>query len=150
MARGLNKVMLIGNLGADPELRYSGSGLAITNIRVATTAQWRDKATGDKQERTEWHRVKSFGKLAEIVKEYIRKGATVYVEGELRTETYTDRDNVERSATYVIADTVMGVGAYNRDRDTPPSGSQSGPRRQQDEQPPPSSDSDFTDDDIPF
>lgn len=147
MSRGLNKAMLIGNLGADPETRYSGSGLAITNISVATSAQWRDKATGEKQERTEWHRVKAFGKLAEIIGEYMRKGSTVYVEGELRTDVYTDRDNVERRATYIIADKVQGVGAFNRDRDSAPAGARG---RREPDAPPPSNDADFSEDDIPF
>ena len=86
MARGVNKVILVGNLGADPETRYTQGGGAITSIRIATSESWTDKQSGEKQERTEWHRIKFFGKLAEIAGEYLRKGSQVYVEGSLRTD----------------------------------------------------------------
>ncbi|MGH8591362.1 MAG: single-stranded DNA-binding protein, partial [Gammaproteobacteria bacterium] len=85
MARGINKVILIGNLGAEPEVRYMPSGQAVANVRLATNESWRDKETGENQERTEWHAVVFFGKLAEIVKEYLHKGSQVYVEGRIRT-----------------------------------------------------------------
>ena len=110
MARGINKVILVGNLGADPETRYSTSGSAITQIRIATSESWRDKQTGEQQERTEWHRVKFFGKLAEIAGEYLRKGSQVYVEGSLRTDKYTGQDGVERYSTDIIANEMQMLG----------------------------------------
>lgn len=110
MARGINKVILVGNLGADPETRYTASGSAITTIRIATSEQWTDKQTGQKQERTEWHRVKFFGRLAEIAGEYLRKGRQVYVEGSLRTDKYTDKDGVERYTTDIIANEMQMLG----------------------------------------
>jgi len=91
MARGVNKVILIGNIGQDPEVRYTPSGSAIANINMATTESWRDKTSGEQQERTEWHRIVFFNRLAEIVGEYLRKGSKVYVEGSLRTRKWTDK-----------------------------------------------------------
>lgn len=110
MARGVNKVILVGNLGADPETRYTQSGGAITSIRIATSESWNDKQTGEKQERTEWHRIKFFGKLAEIAGEYLRKGSQVYVEGSLRTDKYTDKEGVERFSTDIIANEMQMLG----------------------------------------
>jgi single-strand DNA-binding protein len=110
MARGINKVILVGNLGADPETRYTQSGGAITSIRIATSESWKDKQTGENQERTEWHRVKFFGKLAEIAGEYLRKGSQVYVEGSLRTDKYTDKDGIERFSTDIIANEMQMLG----------------------------------------
>src|SRR5690242_2525635 len=110
MARGVNKVILVGNLGADPETRYSASGTAMCTIRIATTDQWTDKQTGEKQERTEWHRVKFFGRLAEIAGEYLKKGRQVYIEGSLRTDKYTDKEGVERYTTDIIADEMQMLG----------------------------------------
>ncbi len=98
MARGVNKVILVGNLGADPETRYTPSGTAITSIRIATSESWKDKQTGEQQERTEWHRVDFFGRLAEIAGEYLKKGRQVYVEGKLRTDEY-EKDGVKRYST---------------------------------------------------
>src|SRR5579875_977186 len=103
MARGVNTVILIGNLGADPETRYTPYGSPITTSRIATSESWKDKQTGEKQERTEWHRVKFFGKLAEIGGEYLKKGRQVYVDGSLRTDKYTDKDGIERYTTDIIA-----------------------------------------------
>jgi single-strand DNA-binding protein len=110
MARGINKVILVGNLGADPETRYTTSGSAITTIRVATSEQWKDKQTGETQERTEWHRVKFFGRLAEIAGEYLKKGRQVYIEGSLRTEKYTDKEGIERWSTDIIASEMQMLG----------------------------------------
>lgn len=110
MARGINKVILVGNLGQDPDVRYTGSGAAIATISIATSESWTDKKTGQKQERTEWHRVKLFGRLAEVVHEYLKKGRQVYVEGRLRTDKFTDRDGVERFSTVVIADEMQMLG----------------------------------------
>ncbi|MBD8526065.1 single-stranded DNA-binding protein [Pseudomarimonas arenosa] len=110
MARGINKVILVGNLGADPETRYTAGGSAITSIRIATSESWRDKQSGEMQERTEWHRIKFFGRLAEIAGEYLRKGSQVYVEGSLRTDKYTDKEGVERYTTDIIANEMQMLG----------------------------------------
>ncbi|HEV7775269.1 MAG TPA: single-stranded DNA-binding protein [Luteibacter sp.] len=110
MARGINKVIIVGNLGADPETRYTTSGTAITSLRLATSENWTDKQSGEKQERTEWHRVKLFGKLAEIAGEYLKKGRQVYIEGSLRTDKYTDKDGIERFSTDIIANEMQMLG----------------------------------------
>ncbi len=102
MARGVNKVILIGNLGADPEVRYSASGSAITNARLATSDQWKDKQTGEQQERTEWHRVVFFGRLAEIAGEYLKKGSKVFVEGRLQTRKWQGQDGQDRYTTEIV------------------------------------------------
>lgn len=109
MARGINKVILVGNLGNDPDVKYSQGGAAITTISVATTDAWKDK-DGNKQERTEWHRVKFFGRLAEIAGEYLKKGRQVYIEGSLRTDKYTGKDGVERYSTDIIANEMQMLG----------------------------------------
>ncbi|EAR21080.1 single-stranded DNA-binding protein [Nitrococcus mobilis] len=103
MARGINKVILIGNLGADPEVRYSPSGSAVTNARLATTDAWRDRQSGEQQERTEWHRIVFFGRLAEIAGEYLRKGAKVYIEGRLQTRKWQGQDGQDRYTTEIVA-----------------------------------------------
>jgi len=111
MSKGsVNKVILIGNLGADPEVRYMPSGDAITNIRLATTDNWKDK-NGEKQERTEWHRVAFFGKLAEIAGEYLKKGSQVYVEGRLQTRKWQDKDGQDRYTTEIVADRMQMLGS---------------------------------------
>jgi single-strand DNA-binding protein len=110
MARGINKVIVVGNLGADPESRAMPSGSAVTNIRVATSESWKDKATGDQQERTEWHNVAFFGRLAEIAAEYLRKGSQVYIEGKLRTRKWQDREGNDRWTTEVIANEMQMLG----------------------------------------
>jgi len=110
MARGINKVILVGNLGADPEVRYTAGGTAIASLSIATSEQWTDKQSGQKQERTEWHRVKLFGRLAEIAGEYLKKGRQVYVEGSLRTDKYTDKQGVERYSTDIIASDLQMLG----------------------------------------
>lgn len=103
MGRGINKVILIGNCGADPEVRYSASGSAIANITLATSETWKDKQTGQPQERTEWHRVVFFNRLGEIVGEYLKKGSKVYVEGSLRTRKWQDKNGQDRYTTEVVA-----------------------------------------------
>jgi len=103
MARGVNKVILIGNLGNDPEVRYTPNGNAVANISLATSETWRDKQTGELQDRTEWHRVVFFNRLAEIVGEYLHKGSKIYCEGSLRTRKWTDKNGVERYTTEIIA-----------------------------------------------
>ena len=103
MARGINKVILIGNLGSDPEVRYMPSGGAVSTISLATSDQWKDKTTGEQQERTEWHRVVFFKRLAEIVGEYLKKGSKVYIEGSLRTRKWQDKNGVDRYTTEIVA-----------------------------------------------
>ena len=110
MARGINKVILVGNLGADPDTRYMPSGSAVTNIRLATTEAWKDKSSGEQQERTEWHNVAFFGRLAEIAAEYLRKGSQVYVEGRLRTRKWQDKQGNDRWSTEVIANEMQMLG----------------------------------------
>ena len=110
MARGVNKVILVGNLGADPETRYTASGSAVTNIRVATSESWKDKQTGENQERTEWHRIVFFNRLAEIAGEYLRKGSQVYVEGALRTRKWQDQSGQDRYSTEVVAAEMQMLG----------------------------------------
>jgi single-strand DNA-binding protein len=168
MARGINKVILVGNLGADPEVRYTGGGTAIASLRIATSEQWTDKQSGQKQERTEWHRVKLFGRLAEIAGEYLKKGRQVYIEGSLRTDKYTDKDGIERYSTDIIANDLqmlggggegggMGGGGGGGYRERPQGGGarQSGgdygnnPSQRQ-PVPPMENNSNFDDDDIPF
>ena len=107
----VNKVILVGNLGADPETRYQPSGEAITNIRVATTDRWKDKASGEMKEATEWHRVAFFGRLAEISGEYLKKGSQVYIEGRIRTRKYQDKDGNERYSTEIIGDRMQMLGS---------------------------------------
>jgi len=104
MSRGVNKVILIGNLGADPEVRYLRSGDAVANIRIATSESWKDKNSGEMRDRTEWHNVVFFGKLAEIVNQYLRKGSKVYVEGKLRTRKWQGQDGQDRYTTEVVVD----------------------------------------------
>ena len=110
MARGVNKATLIGNLGADPEIRYTNSGSAVANVRLATAESWRDKESGDQQERTEWHRVVFFGRLAEIVEQYLRKGSQVYVEGRIQTRKWQDRDGNDRYTTEIVANEMQMLG----------------------------------------
>lgn len=107
----VNKVIIVGNLGRDPETRYMPSGDAIANIAVATTDKWKDKATGEQKEATEWHRISFFGKLAEIAGQYLKKGSQVYIEGKLRTRKYTDKDGVEKYSTEIVADTMQMLGS---------------------------------------
>ena len=112
MARGINKVILVGNLGADPETRYMPSGGAVTNIRIATSESWKDKTSGEQQERTEWHHVVMFNRLAEIAAEYLRKGSQVYIEGSLRTRKWQDKtDGKDRYATEVVAREMQMLGS---------------------------------------
>ncbi|MEO8670002.1 MAG: single-stranded DNA-binding protein [Tahibacter sp.] len=161
MARGVNKVILVGNLGADPETRYSAGGTAITTIRIATSESWKDKQTGEQQEKTEWHRIKFFGRLAEIAGEYLKKGSQVYVEGSLRTEEY-EKDGVKRYSTDIVAAEMQmlgsrggegggmgGGGGAPRERSErgPARGPQSAPSRSA---PAPIPNTGFDDDDIPF
>ena len=106
----VNKVILLGNLGRDPETRYTTGGDAVTNLRIATTETWKDK-NGDKQEKTEWHRVAFFGKLAEIAGEYLKKGSQVYVEGRLQTRKWQDKDGADKYTTEIVADRMQMLGS---------------------------------------
>lgn len=165
MARGINKVILVGNLGNDPETKYTQGGMAITRISLATTSVRKDKE-GNQQERTEWHRVVFFGKLGEIAGEYLRKGSSVYVEGSIRYDKYTGQDGVEKYSTDIIADEMQMLGgrgegggasggggggerAARPQRQEYSSSSSSAPRRQA-PSPQQAPVDDFADDDIPF
>jgi single-strand DNA-binding protein len=166
MARGVNKVILIGNVGGDPETRYLPNGNAVTNITLATTDSWKDKQTGQQQERTEWHRVVLFGKVAEIAGEYLRKGSQCYIEGRLQTREW-EKDGVKRYTTEVVVDmggTMQLLGGRGGSSDDAPRQSQPRPQRapqpqQQQARPEsqqqrpaqqPAPDYDSFDDDIPF
>ncbi|GMR20248.1 MAG: single-stranded DNA-binding protein [Gammaproteobacteria bacterium] len=111
MARGVNKVILVGNLGRDPEIRYAASGSAIANVNIATSETWKDKNTGEKQEKTEWHRVVFFGRLAEIVGEYLKKGSQIYVEGRLQTRKWQDKEGQDRYTTEIVANEMQMLGS---------------------------------------
>ncbi|MEJ2630559.1 MAG: single-stranded DNA-binding protein [Acidihalobacter sp.] len=157
-SRGVNKVILIGNLGADPETRYMPSGGAVTNVRLATSESWRDKNTGDTQERTEWHRVVFFNRLGEIAAEYLRKGSQVYIEGSIRTRKWQGQDGQDRYTTEIVASEMQMLGGRSgggsADFDAPPppaqqSRPQGGSRPPAQQPPEPDPVADF-DDDIPF
>ena len=159
MARGINKVILVGNLGADPETRYTASGSAITRITVATSESWRDKQTGENQERTEWHRVVFFNRLAEIAGEYLRKGRQVYIEGSLRTNKWQDQNGQDRYTTEVIASEMQMLGGRGDDAPARPSqggfrdnasASKQGASQPAEKSPVFQGEDNFTDDDIPF
>jgi single-strand DNA-binding protein len=156
MARGVNKVILIGNLGADPETRAMPSGSTVANLRIATSESWRDKQSGEQQERTEWHRVALFGRLAEIAGEYLKKGSQVYIEGSLRTRKWQDKQGNERYSTEIIGNELQMLGG--RGGSGPPGGGAEGGARASGHAPAPAfseessggaGSTDF-DDDIPF
>jgi len=154
MARGINKVIIVGNVGGDPETRYMPSGSAVTNLTIATNESWKDKQTGEKKERTEWHRVAMFNRLAEIAAEYLRKGSQVYIEGKLRTRKWQDKDGQDRYTTEIIADEMQmlggrGGGSGNFGGGDTGGGDTSGGKRGGGSPPPQSAPDDF-DDDIPF
>lgn len=116
MSKGVNKVILIGNVGNDPEVTNTQGGTTITTISVAISEQWTDKKTQEKKEHTEWHRVKFFNRLAEIAGEFIRKGSQVYIEGKLKTDKYTDKEGVERYSTYIVANEMQLLGKPERSK----------------------------------
>jgi single-strand DNA-binding protein len=154
MARGINKVILVGNLGRDPEMRYTASGAAIANVTIATTDSWRDKQSGEKQEKTEWHRVVFFNRLAEVVGEYLRKGSQVYVEGRLQTRKWQDQSGQDKYTTEVVANEMQMLGGRGDGggqaaqgggfRDSSAPAAPAKPAQQ------PRAEDDFQDDDIPF
>lgn len=111
MARGVNKAILIGNLGNDPDMRYTAGGAAVANISIATAESWRDKESGEQQERTEWHRVVAFGRLAEIMGEYLRKGSQVYIEGRIQTRKWQDKEGQDRYTTEIVANELQMLGS---------------------------------------
>lgn len=167
MARGVNKVILVGNVGGDPETRYLPNGNAVTNITLATSESWKDKQTGQQQERTEWHRVVFFGRLAEVVSEYVRKGSQIYVEGSLRTRKWQGQDGQDKYTTEIVVDIngnlqLLGGRREGQDNAQSPQGQgqqqrpqqqprqQQSQRPQQSQQPVPGPDYDSFDDDIPF
>lgn len=158
MARGINKVILVGNLGADPDTRYMPSGKAVTNIRIATSESWKDKQTGDQQERTEWHAIVLYDKLGEIAAEYLRKGSQVYIEGALRTRKWQDKEGKDRYTTEIIARDMQMLGGRGGSGGGGGGGGGGGdePRRssrpaQEDRSaPPPADEGGGFDDDIPF
>ena len=147
----VNRVTIIGNLGKDPETRYAPSGDAVTNITVATTETWKDKATGEKRDATEWHRVVFFGKLAEIAGQYLKKGSQVYLEGKLKTRKWQDKDGADRYTTEINADELKMLGGKGDGQQSEPQRQQQAPQRPQAPQKPASGGgfNEF-DDDIPF
>ena len=146
MARGINKVILVGNLGADPETRYMPSGSAVTNLSVATSESWKDKQSGEQKDRTEWHKVAMFNRLAEVAAEYLRKGSQVYIEGKIRTRKWQDRDGNDRWTTEIIADEMQMLGGRGGGGSAP----MSSDSRPASSSPPPQPGPDDFDDDIPF
>jgi len=158
MARGINKVILVGNIGKDPETRYMPNGKAVTNFSVATSESWTDRTSGDKQERTEWHNVVLFEKLAEIAAEYLKKGSQVYIEGSLRTRKWQDKEGKDRYTTEIVGRDMQMLGGRSGGGGSGSSGGAGGDmgggeRRPTPERassaPPPADDGGF-DDDIPF
>ena len=145
MARGVNKAIIVGNCGKDPEVRYMPSGSAVAEVSVATTESWKDKQTGEKQERTEWHRITFFGRLAEIVGEYVRKGSQIYVEGSIRTEKWQDKEGKDRYTTKIIANEMQMLGGRSGGSASFDAGASEAPAPQA----APAGGNDF-DDDIPF
>ena len=162
MSRGVNKVILIGNAGKDPEMKYFPNGDAFCNMSLATSETWNDKATGEKKEKTEWHNLVFTRKLAEIVGQYVRKGAKLYVEGSLRTRKWQDRDGVDRYVTEIMVNDMQMLSGIRGDdqgaeesharASARPAASQTPPQRQNSERaaPAPAPAADFEDDDIPF
>jgi len=143
MSRGVNKVILVGNVGKDPETRYTPSGVAVTNFSLATTETWKDKNTGERQDRTEWHNIVIFGNLAEIAAEYVTKGKQLYVEGGLTTEKWQDKSGNDRYTTKIKVIEMQILGGK-------PNNQQSSNQNQNQQQQPANSGSDVGDDDIPF
>ena len=149
MARGINKVILIGNLGKDPETRYMPSGGAVTNVTLATSETWKDKNSGEQQERTEWHRVVFFNRLGEIAGEYLKKGSKIYVEGSLRTRKWQGQDGQDRYTTEIVASEMQMLDSRGGTTSFDAPQTQSAPRSQPSSAPMSMPDNDF-DDDIPF
>lgn len=145
---GVNKVIILGNLGNDPEVRYMPNGEPVANISIATRETWNDKNTGEKREKTEWHRVVAYRKTAEIIGQYTRKGSKLYVEGKLQTRKWTDNNGVDRYTTEIIADSVQLLDSRRDDQDGQQGYQQQGYQQQQRQQHNPPPQQDF--DDVPF
>ena len=145
MSRGVNKVILVGNLGQKPEMRYTATQSAVANLSIATTESWKDKESGEMRDKTEWHRVVYFGKLAEIVEKYLDKGSTVYIEGKLQTRKWQDKNGADRWTTEIVGSELTMLGSKSSSSNSPITSDQS-------ESPFPEDDSGqgLTDDDIPF
>ena len=153
MARGINKAILIGNLGADPETRHTAGGNAVTNIRIATSESWRDRQSGEQQERTEWHRIVMFGKLGEIAGEYLRKGSKVYIEGRIQTRKWQGQDGQDRWTTEVVANEMQMLDSRGGSAPFDDNSNQSQQNYNQPQQNyngPPSDNGGGLEDDIPF
>ena len=153
MARGVNKVTLIGNLGNDPEVRYSGNGNAVANVSLATAESWRDKDSGEQQERTEWHRVVFFGRLAEIVSEYLHKGSQIYVEGRLQTNKWQEKEGNDRYTTQIVANEMQmlgGRGGTSNNKEPAPESDDTVDSSPKKSEPIAKSPADDFDEDIPF
>jgi single-strand DNA-binding protein len=152
MARGVNKVILVGNLGKDPEVRYSPNGSAMANVTIATAESWKDKQTGEKQEKTEWHRVVFFNRLAEVVGEYLKKGSQVYIEGRLQTRKWQGQDGQDRYTTEIVANEMQMLGSRSGGGGTSDWSSQQPAQNSAPAQAAPASapPSDDFDDDVPF
>jgi len=152
MARGVNKVILVGNLGRDPEMKYTASGAAIANVTIATSESWNDKQTGEKVEKTEWHRVVAFQRLAEIMGEYLKKGSQVYIEGKLQTRKWQDQNGQDRYTTEVVANDMQMLGSRGGDAGGASQGGgfRQKPQAQQAAAPANTGGGGFDDDDIPF
>ena len=153
MAKGINKLILVGNLGKDPEIRYTPDGKAIANITVATSDSWKDKETGEQQERTEWHRVVFFNRLAEIVGEYLKKGSQIYLEGKLQTRKWQDKSGQDRYTTEIVASEMQMLGVRqggNQSNQAPQQDHQAPDRRAQYSEGKLNNGYDGFDDDIPF
>jgi|TARA_B110000438_G_scaffold9829_1_gene9990 single-strand DNA-binding protein len=148
MARGVNKVILVGTLGADPDTRYTPSNAAVTNLSIATNESWKDKQSGEQKEKTEWHRVVMFNRLAEIATEYLRKGSQVYIEGKIQTRKWEDKEGKDRWTTEVVANEMQMLGSRSSGSNSAPSSMEGSPSSNVSAPKPQSSD-DF-DDDIPF
>ncbi len=131
MARGINKVILVGNLGNDPEVRYAANGSAIANISVATTDSWKDKNTGEQQDRTEWHRVVMFNRLGEIAGEYLKKGSQVYIEGKLQTRKWQDQSGQDKYSTEIVASEMQMLGGRGGGSETGGGGGYQAPQQRQ-------------------
>ena len=130
MARGVNKAIIVGNLGRDPEVRYTANGSAVANVTVATSESWKDKQSGERQERTEWHRVVFFGRLAEIAEEYLKKGSQVYIEGSIRTQKWQDKESgQDRYTTEIVARDMQMLGSRGGDASGASGDDYSGPAR---------------------
>lgn len=144
MKRGINKVTLVGNLGKDPEMKYTASGAAICNVTIATSESWKDKQSGEQVEKTEWHRVVAFQRLAEIMGEYLKKGSQVFIEGKLQTRKWTDKDGQDRYTTEVVANDMLMLSARSGSESETKPGFRDKPAGKQ------VTAADFKDDDLPF